>query len=74
MNVVPRRWLHTGELKPLGWYGDAEGIFVECEAVQPPSAAGRTVYVHIRNEEVEWLMKELRDVAIARRSQPMGQT
>lgn len=71
MNCIPKRWAHTGDLKSLGWYGDSEGIFMECEIVQPPSSSGRTIYVHIRGEEVEWLLKELRDVAIARRSQPM---
>ena len=71
MNVVPRRW-HTEDLKPTIWYAEAEGIIIECEAVSPPSSVGKTVYVHIRGEEVETMLKELRDVAIARRQKPMG--
>lgn len=60
-----------GNLRPINWHPGAEGIIIDCEIVQPPSMVGRTVSVHIRGEEVEWLLKELRDVAIARRAQPM---
>lgn len=73
MNVSPKRW-HTGEPKRVLWHGDHSGIVIECEAISPKSAAGRTVWVHITGEDVEHFMKELRDLAIARRSQSMEET
>lgn len=75
MNAVPARWSAAegdGALKMVNWYMDAEGIIIECDVVQPPSMVGRTVHVHVRGDEIEWLLKEVRDVAIARRSQPMA--
>jgi hypothetical protein len=76
VNAVPARWPwadqdDTEDMKPIGWHPGASGIYFECEIVQPPSSKGRRVTVHIRDDEVLWLMKELKDVSIARRSKPM---
>lgn len=78
MNVVPARWMgpddwkhgekepSTGDLKDVRWTDS--GLVVQCVVSSPKSTMGSTVWVHIRNEEVEWLMKELRQVAIERRN------
>lgn len=56
------------------WLPDAEGIIIRCEMAEPKSSRGRSVDVYIRGTEVEWLLKELREVAIERRKQPIGVT
>ena len=56
------------------WLPKAEGIIVRCELAEPKSVRGRNVDVYIRGTEVEWLLKELREVAIERRSQTIQQT
>lgn len=82
MNAVPKRWMNwddigtdglpTGEIKWPGWLPDNEGITIECVISDPPSMKGRTVHVFLRGDEVEYYMKELRDVAMARRNKPMS--
>lgn len=59
-------WTHTGELEsPIRYVTD--GLILKCELADPPSMRGRKVKVWITGEEVEWLLKELRNVAIERR-------
>lgn len=72
MNAIPKRYLSTGELKPT-LPSDQNSVVIECEVVQPPSMEGRTIYVHLRDEEIEHFLKEFRDAAISRRSRPMSE-
>lgn len=74
MRAVPKRWWHADDapLKALSWLPNASGLVIECEVTQPESSVGRTVYVSIEGEDVEHFMKELRRVAIERRSHPIS--
>jgi hypothetical protein len=46
------------------------GMMIECEVIAPPSAAGRTVFVHVPPEQVLGILRAARDVAAWQRSTP----
>jgi hypothetical protein len=49
-----------------------DGLMIECEAVGPKSARGRTVYVHVPAEQVVALLRLTRQSAAAQRSTPLA--
>ena len=72
MRARPARHRWSGEPKPVQRMKDTKGIVVECDVIYPESSKGRQVYVFISGDEVVWLMKELKKVALAQRSKPMS--
>ena len=69
MIVRPKRWeRHRSDY--LTWPGD-EYFTIDFEVVKPPSAEGRTVHMFLDNDDVVWLLGELRRHAIEVRSTPM---
>lgn len=51
--------------------GDAHGgLWIECEIVDPPSSAGRTVDLHVDASQVTDMLLEFRARAIEQRSVP----
>ena len=65
MNIRPRRLL-DGSIAML--YGDF--LAIECEVYSPPSAAGRTVYVFLDDDDVTDLLRECRTAASRHRTDP----
>ena len=66
MNVRPKRY-HDGSLRPvipseLASNGRPR-MAIECEAIGPRSAIGRTVYLFLDDEDVTELLLELRSAA-----------
>lgn len=87
MNAVPARYpsLHSmwtddvyeGDLRPINIRRDQDGggIVFDCTIVQPPSMEGRTVTIHIRDdEEIEWLLRAVKTAAIRRRNKSMAES
>lgn len=68
MNAVPRTY-PEGQLRLVA--SSPEYSILECEVSSPKSSMGRTVYVFLSATEQELLLRELRDKAIQRRSQPL---
>jgi hypothetical protein len=64
-------WSMDGDLKSL-IYGtgpdNEDAVIIQCDIVRPPSMVGRSISLWLRGEEIEWLMKLLREEAIRRRS------
>jgi hypothetical protein len=59
----------TIKVVPSDWPAE---LFIECEAISPPSSAGRTVYLKVPAEQIPALLKTARDTAIAARNEPLG--
>src|SRR5436190_21666606 len=59
VNIKPKRYSLTD--KPVIHYGDF--LVVECEVYSPPSAAGRTVYMFLDDDDVTELLRECRQAA-----------
>jgi hypothetical protein len=71
MMVQPRCGLTPDDVKILPGSGElACDLFIECEAVSPPSAAGREVVVWIPASQVVSMLKEAREAAGRARSKP----
>jgi hypothetical protein len=71
MMVQPRCGLTPEDVKVLPGAGDlASDLFIECEAVSPPSARGREVVVWIPASQVVSLLKSAREAAAHARSTP----
>lgn len=73
MNVQPKHWGPDKRPSSAMWHADGLGVVIECEVLSPASMTNRTVYVHLMGEDVEFYLKELRDLAIARRQTPMSE-
>lgn len=69
MIARPKRW-ERHRRSYLAWPGD-EYFTIEFEVVKPPSAEGRAVHVILDNDDVVWLLGELRRHGIDVRSTPM---
>lgn len=61
MNVIPKRYL-DGNIKTIP-STDKGTLVVECEAVNPPSSRGRTVYVIFEAPDVTDVLLLMRDAA-----------
>jgi hypothetical protein len=57
----------TIKIMPSDWPSD---LIIECEAVTPASATGRTVYLRIPRDQIPAMLKAARKTAIAARSTP----
>jgi hypothetical protein len=72
VNVTPKTLDFFDELSIRLSFGD-EGVWIECGAIAPPSAIGRTVYLYLPDEISEVLLRELRRRAIHRRRKPLSE-
>lgn len=74
---VEDHWALTGDLKaPVACFGpnnspNDDGFGIICDVVEPKSSRGRKMVVWFRGEEVEWIMKIAREVAIERRNRSL---
>lgn len=88
MNVVPKRYDVLGFLDEeirldekvklrvifaTGSRGEPSGLWVECRAIYPDSALGRTVHLFLEDDVSEALMKLCRERAVQRRSEPLSE-
>lgn len=69
MNAKPRTY-SDGELRIIP--ADGDNLVIECEVANPPSSAGRTVYVVFDVEETVKLLMEAKHAALRARSTPLG--
>lgn len=47
-------------------------LFIECVVTDPPSSAGRTLYLRVQAEQVPAILRAARQAAIDIRSEPEG--
>jgi len=64
------RYLHDGSIKHAVSTGVRGGLRLELELFSPPSAEGRRVVLHLGEDDIDTLLKELRSYAIEARRHP----
>jgi hypothetical protein len=67
MRAKPKRFLHSGLIHTT-WGAKRQGIWIECEITAPPSSAGKTITLHLDEDDYTALLLELRDLAARDRS------
>lgn len=66
LHAIPKRYLHDGSLRctPTPKCEDGQGLWVECEVMDPPSSRGKTVMVYLAPDVITPMLLELRTMAI----------
>jgi hypothetical protein len=64
------RYLHDGAIRHAAVMGTRGGLLLELELFHPPSAEGQRVLLHLGEDDIDALLKELRAYAIEARRHP----